>query len=81
MLRLCLLAAGFQQLCHLCHALFHRFEVGKAQLRLDNVDVAQRIDRPLHVRDVGALEAADDVRHGIHLADVLKELVAEPLAL
>ena len=78
---LCLLAAGFQQLHHLYHPLFHGFEIGKAQLRLNDVDVAQRINCALHVGDVRALEAADDVRHGIHLTDVLEELVAQPLAL
>ena len=81
MLRLCLLAAGLQQLCHLRHALLHRLEIGKAELRLNDVDVAQRVDRPLHMGDVCTLKAADNVRHGIHLTDVLKELVAQPLAL
>ena len=31
--------------------------------------------------DVVVLEAADHVHHGVHLADIREELVAEPLAL
>ena len=31
--------------------------------------------------DVGVLKAADDMHDGVHLADVRKELVAQPLAL
>ena len=41
----------------------------------------ERIDPAGDVDDVGALEAAHDVRDRIHLADVRQELVAEALAL
>ena len=79
--RLCLLAPRFQQLRHLRRALFHRLKIGETQLRLDDVDIAQRIDSPLHMRDVRTLKAAHYMRDRIHLTDVLKELIAKPLAL
>ena len=79
--RLCLLAPRFQQLRHLRRALFHRLKIGETQLRLDDVDIAQRIDSPLHMRDVRTLKAAHHMRDRIHLTNVLKELIAKPLAL
>ncbi len=56
-------------------------EVGQHQLGLHHLDVAQRIDRALHVSDVAVLETAQHVDDGVDLADVGEKLVAETLAL
>src|SRR5260221_12903144 len=45
------------------------------------VGVADRVDRALDMHDVVVVEAAQDLRDRIDLADVAEELVAEPLAL
>ena len=59
----------------------HAFEVGQHQLGLDGFGVADRIDRAFDVRDVGVLEAAQNVNDRVHLADVGEELVAQAFAL
>ena len=56
-------------------------EIGQHQLGLDRLDVGDRIDAALDMRDVGVLEAAHHVGDGVDLADIGEELVAEPLAL
>ena len=58
----------------------HRLEVGELQLELEHVDVANRIDAALHVRDVGILERSHHERRRVRLADVPEEAVAEALA-
>ena len=80
-LRLCLLAPRFQQFRHLDEAFFHRLQIGKAQLCLDDVNIAQRVNAALYMRDVRALKAAHHMGDSIHLADVLEELISQPLAL
>ncbi len=54
--------------------------VGQDQLGLDRLDVGERVDAAVGVRDVGVLVAADDVADRVGLADRGEELVAEPLA-
>ncbi len=56
-------------------------EVGEHQLGLDRLGVGDRIDAALDVGHVAALETAQDVDDGVHLADVGEELVAEAFAL
>ena len=56
-------------------------EIGEHQLRLDGLDVGQRIDVALDMHDIGILEAAHDMRDRLDLADVGEELVAEAFAL
>ena len=55
-------------------------EVGELELELENVDVANRVDATLDVRDVGILERANHERRRISLADVSEEAVAQSLA-
>ena len=55
-------------------------EIGKHQLGLDRLDIGDRIDAALHVRNVGILEAAHHMRDGVDLTDIGKKLIAEPLA-
>ena len=62
------------------HPLFEAFEIGQHQLGLDRLDIGDRIDAALDMRDVGILKAAHDMGDGIDLADIGEELVAEPLA-
>jgi hypothetical protein len=56
-------------------------EVGVDELRLDRLDVPQRVDVALGMDDVGVAVGPHDVKEGVGLADVAQELVAEPLAL
>ena len=76
-----LFVAGLRDLRELHDALLDDLEVSEAELRLDDVDVAQRVDAALDMRDVRIDEAAHDVCNGIDLADVLEEFIAEALAL
>src|SRR5690606_26869184 len=62
-------------------ALLDRLEVLEAELGLDGRDVSDGVDAVLDVDDVLVLEAADDVRDRVDLADVGQELIAEALAL
>src|SRR5690606_31486172 len=57
----------------------HGFKVGQGQFGVDRVDVARRVDASFDMQDVSALEAADDVKNRVDLADVGQELVAQPL--
>ena len=56
-------------------------EVGEHELRLDRLDVAQRIDAALGVDDALVAVGAHDVHDRVGLADVREEAVAETLAL
>ena len=58
-------------------ALLQRSHVGDDELGVDDLDVADGIDRTEFVNDVVVLEAADDLNDGIDIADVAEELVAE----
>ncbi len=60
---------------------FDRFQIGQREFGVDRFDVVDRVDRARHMRHVVVLEAADDVRDRVGLADVRQELVAEALAL
>ena len=75
------LVAALGRLLRFLAAALDRREVCEGQLDLDGLDVAARVDRAFDVDDVLVLEAADDLYHGVGLADVGEELVAEPLAL
>ncbi len=60
--------------------LFHRLQVGEHQLRVDGVDVAQRVDAAFDVHHVGIVEAPHDVKNRMDVANVRQKLVAQPLA-
>ena len=68
-------------------ALLQLLHVGKDKLGLNHLGVAHGIDRRrlvaafLDMDDVVVLEAPDDVKYRVALADVREELVAKPLAL
>ena len=76
-----LLVALLRLLHEVRHAALEGFEVGEHQLGLDGLGVRDGIDAALHVRDVAALEATQDMDDGVDLADVGEELVAEAFAL
>ncbi len=59
----------------------HGFEIREQQFRLDDVDVASRIDLSGDVRHVLIREAAHEMQDRMRLADVREKLVAEPFAL
>ncbi len=72
---------GLNQFSGLFDAAVEHLEVGEDQLHVDGLDVALRVDAALHVDDVVVHEAAHHVDHGVALADVGEELVAQPLSL
>ena len=74
------LVAALRQLLRFYEAFFHRVEISEAKLRRDDLDVADWIDGALDVRNIRVLKAAHHMRDGIHLPDMLEELVAEPFA-
>ena len=71
------LRGAFGALEHLLHGV----EVRQHQLRVDDLDVVQRVHLARHVRDVVVFEATHEMRDCVRLADVREELVAEALAL
>ena len=75
------LVAALRPLLDRGDAPLEALEVGQHQLRLDGLDVGQRIDMPGYMHDVRILEAANDMGDGIDLADIGQELVAEAFAL
>ena len=76
-----LFVAGLRDLGELHDALLDDLEVCEAELCLDDVDVAQRVDAALDMRDVRVDKAAHDMGDGVDLANVLEEFIAEALAL
>ncbi len=73
--------AGFGHGQGFGQAPFDGIEVGKDQLGIDHLDVAQGIDVARHMDNVVVLEAAHHMGDGVDLADVAEKLVAESLAL
>ena len=61
-------------------ASLHDFEIGEKQFRIDGLDVAQGVDRALHMGDVAVIEAADHMDDGVDFADMAEEFVAQALA-
>ena len=55
------------------------FQIGKSQLRLDNLDVGHGIDRAIHMDHVIVFEAARNMRDRVDFPDAGKKLVAEPV--
>ena len=75
-----LLVAAFQQALRFVEALLHRFDVGQAQFRVDDLDIPHRIDVALDMGDIRVGEAAHDLQDGVHLADMGQKLVAQAFA-
>ena len=75
------LVAALARLARLVRAALHHLHVGEDELRVDDLDVAQRVRAALDVDDVLVVEAADNVDDGVRPADVFEELVAESLPL
>ena len=55
-------------------------EVGEDQLGIDDLDVANGIDRAADVMDIATFKAAYNLDDSINLSDVTEELVPEPFA-
>jgi hypothetical protein len=55
------------------------FQVRQHELRLDRLDVTDRVERAGDVDDVAALEAPHDFHDRVHFPDVLEKFVPEPL--
>src|SRR5207302_2933860 len=58
----------------------NRLEVGQPELQLEQVDVANRVDRAFDVADIVVGEAAHHHDHGVGLTDLAEELVPQSLA-
>ena len=56
-------------------------EVSESELRVDRLEIRNRIDLSCDVDDVGVVEAPHDLSDRIRFADVMEELVAKPFAL
>ena len=61
-------------------ALFQRCHVGEDQLGVDNLDVADRVDRAEFVNDVVVFKAAHHLHDRVGFADIGEELVAQARA-
>ena len=56
------------------------FKVCEDQLKVDGLDVTERIDTAVYVDDIWILKASDNVNNGVYLTDVGKELVSKSLS-
>ena len=57
------------------------FQIRQHEFGQNQFEIAGGIDLLLDMHHIRILEQADNVRHGIHIADMTEELVAEPLPL
>jgi hypothetical protein len=73
-------ASGLGRADDLLHALLRAFEIGKHELQLDDVDVANGVDRAGDVHHVAVLEATHHHQDRVGFSDVGQELVAQALA-
>ena len=76
----CASVAALGRLRDAVEAALGLLEVGVDQLRLDRLDVGDRVDPALGMDDVRVVVDPDDVDDRVGLADVREELVAEALA-
>ena len=67
--------------CSRSEAFLKRTEIGQDQLRIDHFDVPDCIDRAAHVMNITALETANNLHDGIHLANMAEKLVAQTFSL
>src|SRR5687768_16995139 len=61
--------------------LFDGYEVGEAELDVDDLPVADRVHRAHDVLDIVVLETANDVHDRVHLPDIREKLVPQSFAL
>ena len=71
------LAGGFRAALGFVPAFFDGLQVFQAELGIDDIAVAGRVHRALHVGHVVIDETAQHVQHRIDFADVGEELVSE----
>ena len=76
-----LLVGGLGRLHRLLIRPVDAVQVGERKLRIDDLDVARRVDGARDVNDVVVLEAPHHVCDGVDFPDVRQELIAEALAL
>ena len=79
--RLDLRVAGAQELLALVESALEEFQVGEHEFGQDQLQVARRIDGAAHMHHVAVLKETHHVRHGVDVADMPEELVAEAFAL
>ena len=72
---------ALEELAGFVIAALRNLEIAEDQFEVDGFDVAQGIDRALHMHDIAGIEAADHMDDGVDLADMRQELVAQALAL
>lgn len=60
--------------------LLNGFKVSQYQLKVDRLDIRNRVYFPGHVRDIVVGKTADNMADCVHLADVGQELVSEPFS-
>lgn len=68
-------------LCFGGQTLFDGFQILEDKFGFDDIYVADRVHRAMHVNDVAVVEATDHFHNGLAFADVGEELVAKAFAL
>ena len=56
---------------------FEHLDICKDQLKIDRLDIPERIDAAVHMDDIAVVKAADHMDDGVHLADIGEELIAQ----
>ena len=76
-----LVSTGFGGFLAFLNTCLYGLEVLELQFGIDDLFVAHRIDRTVHMHHVLVVEAAEHMNDGIRLTDVSKELVTESFTL
>jgi hypothetical protein len=76
----CTLLAAFHIFSDALFPFRDAFEVGEHELRVDDLDVANRIDGPRHVMNVRVVKTPDHLDNRVYFPDVRQKLVAEALS-
>ena len=69
------LIARFSDFFDTLFAFFYGLKVSKTKFSIDDLDVADWIDRTCNMSDVRILEATNNLSNGVYLTDVAKEFV------
>ena len=79
-LDLCSFVTGVQLLLQSVASLLQRCQVCERQLGINDLDVADRINRRADVMNVRIFETTNHLHNRVHFANVMEELIAQALA-
>ncbi len=76
----CCLFVHSCRFCSFGNTALEYLKVGEDQLKVDGLDITERINAAVYVDNVRILEASDNVNDSVYLTDIGKELVSKSLS-